>query len=599
MRRVRHPLLAALAASLLLPAIAAAHELLDHPAPPPRAGSAPQQTTARGGEGAQWEFVGSLATANPHSDLDFFTRGGETYAAVGTLAVGPNGGGQTIVQLTEKGEVVPPRYVGLAPTAFCASSGATGLQHDAEAAPKGQVPLLNTFNPFADTRDTQIVVDATDAAGRCHDNGILGAASAPRGGLEIIDVTDPANPESIGMTSHIGQAHTVNVDPKRPHIAYAVTSDTVSVSGGKRENEVANDDDRFDLDGFEVVDMSSCMNFPDGTSLADKRAVCRPQVFRYRWDTLEQAVGHTTKNAVFGCHELEVYPNDRLTCGNGATLQVFDMSGAFDDHGTPDDYSDDRPRGTPLPCSLRASSSAPPFSMAAPFEVVDCVVGGEDRTLNLDVPGWIEMGRPSLEGVRFLGSVFHEGGHPGTSTDPSNQTVTRADEDIKFNHEAELSQSGNLLIATDERGGGLTPPGATCSAGNPNPYGNGAVHFYRADRLLTSVPATAEEAYQAYARTPEGEKALFRAAVRTGAQPTICTAHVFQLIPARTGSSWAGTRRARRSSTSPRTRTAPSPSRRRGTSSLPARTSGSRTSSRPRRTRTGRSPTGARPATSA
>ena len=33
----------------------------------------------------------------------------------------------------------------------------------------------------------------------------------------------------------------------------------------------------------------------------------------------------------------------------------LDMAGAFDDRGTPADFSDDKPRGTPLPCSLRDS----------------------------------------------------------------------------------------------------------------------------------------------------------------------------------------------------------------------------------------------------
>ncbi len=533
MRRMRsfaRSLPAAIAACLAVSGSAAAHEL-DHPAPPPGSNaSAPQQALAQGPADAKWQFVGSVATGNPHSDLDFFTRGGETYASVGTLAIGPNGGGQTIVKLTEKGEVVAPKYVGLAPTAFCASAGATGLQHDVEASPKGQT-VLNTFNPFADRSDTQIVVDATDAAGRCHDNGILGVANTTRGGLEIIDVSDPAKPQTIGMTSHIGEAHTVNVDPKRPHIAYAVTSDTVGVTAGVRQNEVAGSADRNDLDGFEVVDMSSCMNFPAGTSTADKRAACRPQVFRYRFATTEQSIGHTGKNFLFGCHELELYPNDRLICGSGGSLGVFDMTGAFDDNGTPDVYTDDKPRGTPLPCSLRDSSSTGIFNIPKPLQVVDCVTGGENRTQNLDLPSWIASGSPSLEGVRFLGSVFHEGGHPGTTIDPTGQTRTTADQDVKFNHESELSHSGNLLIATDERGGGVTPPGATCTQGNPNPFGNGGVHFYRADRLRNAVPGTADEAYESYARTPDGKKAIYRAPVRTGAQATVCTAHVMQQIP--------------------------------------------------------------------
>ena len=78
------------------------------------------------------------------------------------------------------------------------------------------------------------------------------------------------------------------------------------------------------FDGFEVLDLSSCMNFPAGTSIQDKRSRCRPQVFRYRWPTREMADGHTDKQFVFGCHELEVYPDDRLegsaNAGRGDSL---------------------------------------------------------------------------------------------------------------------------------------------------------------------------------------------------------------------------------------------------------------------------------------
>src|SRR3712207_4423630 len=102
MTRLHRLLPAAVVSALAIASPAAAHEYFDHPAPPAgSSGSAPQQTVARGGEVAEWEFVGSVATGNPHSDLDFFTRGGETYASVGTLDIGPNGGGQTIVKLTE------------------------------------------------------------------------------------------------------------------------------------------------------------------------------------------------------------------------------------------------------------------------------------------------------------------------------------------------------------------------------------------------------------------------------------------------------------------------------------------------------------------
>jgi hypothetical protein len=76
--------------------------------------AAPPNSIVQGGEGAEWELVTTLFTGNPHTDLDFFTQADgagpeEIFASVGTLATGGNGGGQTLVQLTEDGEVVDER----------------------------------------------------------------------------------------------------------------------------------------------------------------------------------------------------------------------------------------------------------------------------------------------------------------------------------------------------------------------------------------------------------------------------------------------------------------------------------------------------------
>jgi hypothetical protein len=277
--------------------------------------------------------------------------------------VGPNGGGQTIVQLTDRGEV-SPRFVASHPSATCISdpNAALGLQHDIEATPKGTA-VLNAPNRFASREDTQLLIDATDAPGRCHDQGALGLAGVPQGGLEIIDVANVALPTEIGLTSHIGEAHTVNVDPKRPHIAYAVTSDAIDVDEeGNRGNEDPESADRLDLDGFEVIDLSSCMYFRPTATLERRRSRCRPEVYRYRFPTAEMALGHTLKTgsqAVFGCHELEVYPSDLLTCASGNALIGLNMRGAFDDNGTPGDFTDDHPKGQPLPCRVRDSTSPP------------------------------------------------------------------------------------------------------------------------------------------------------------------------------------------------------------------------------------------------
>ncbi len=206
---------------------------------------------------AQWDLVTTIPTGNAHSDLDFFTRGGDTFASVGTLGNGPNAGGQTIVRLTDKGEV-KPSYVTGHPSASCitTTTSATGLQHDVEATPKGE-SFPQQPNPFVPKGDAQLLVEATDASGRCHDQGVLGQ-QAPQGGLEIIDITDPAKPKEIGLTVHLGKAHTVNIEPKRPHISFDVTQDGVPIEADdKQANEVTASNQ---MDGFEVVDLSSCMN---------------------------------------------------------------------------------------------------------------------------------------------------------------------------------------------------------------------------------------------------------------------------------------------------------------------------------------------------
>ena len=512
---------------LLLPSTVGAH-LLDHAPPQFQPQSPPAPAFMSGGEDADWELVGTIPTGNPHTDIDFFNRGGETYASVGTLGIGPNGGGQTIVQLTEGGEV-KPKYVGAQPSASCLSnpSAALGLQHDVEASPKGGT-ILNTFNPSASQAEAQIVVDATDAEGRCHDQGVAGLEAAPAGGLEIVDITNPADPVEIGLTSHIGESHTVNVDPKRPHIAYSVTSDSVSVTDGKRNNEDPASSQRFNLDGFEVVDMSSCMNFPAGTDLQAKRDRCRPAVYRYRYPSLAMAQGHTNKGTVYGCHELEVYPDDRLTCGSGQAMIELDMKGAFDDRGTPNDFSDDKPLGTPLPCSLRDSSTAAP-SFRTGAKITDCVDGQAAGTDDLTVAKWLATGAPSLDGVRHVGTAFHQGRN---STQQSATPAFPSQEDVDFDHEAELTTSRRFALATDERGGGVAPPGASCpTSPADNPIGNGGIHAYRTDRLKASTPATADEAFESYARNSQGGKAIYRAPVRTQPQGSLCTAHVFHQIP--------------------------------------------------------------------
>ena len=66
-------------AVLAVPASAlAGHGLkLDHPAPSGGAPVPPSPAFQSGGPGAKWELIETIATGNPHTDLDFFTQGGD------------------------------------------------------------------------------------------------------------------------------------------------------------------------------------------------------------------------------------------------------------------------------------------------------------------------------------------------------------------------------------------------------------------------------------------------------------------------------------------------------------------------------------------
>ena len=230
----------------------AAHELFDHPAPP-AAGGQPGPTHGGRQHGRRAAPSGSSSAASPPATRTPTSTSSpataNTYASVGHARRRARTAAGRPSSSSPSGDEVAPAVRRPAPTASCVANeaAALGLQHDVEASPKGG-PILNTFNPFAPQRDAQIIVDATDAKGRCHDHG-ASAASAARarqrqaGGLEIIDVTDPANPVEIGLTSHIGESHTVNIDPKRPHIAYSVTSD--SVGHQRRRHERANEAERL------------------------------------------------------------------------------------------------------------------------------------------------------------------------------------------------------------------------------------------------------------------------------------------------------------------------------------------------------------------
>ena len=76
------------------------------------------------------------------------------------------------------------------------------------------------------------------------------------------------------------------------------------------------------------------------------------------------------------------------------------------------------------------------------------------------------------------------------------------------------------MFVTDERGGGVVPPGSSCSPGIENPYGNGGAHAFD-----ISDPSNID-----YATTPDGEKAVYISDAVVPAA-TFCDIHVIEQIP--------------------------------------------------------------------
>jgi hypothetical protein len=76
------------------------------------------------------------------------------------------------------------------------------------------------------------------------------------------------------------------------------------------------------------------------------------------------------------------------------------------------------------------------------------------------------------------------------------------------------------MFVTDERGGGVVPPGATCSPGLDNPIGNGGMHVFD----------IRDPAKPVYAETTEGEKAIFIGTSPTPS-PSFCTIHIIEQVP--------------------------------------------------------------------
>ena len=110
--------------------------------------------------------------------------------------------------------------------------------------------------------------------------------------------------------------------------------------------------------------------------------------------------------------------------------------------------------------------------------------------------------------------------------------TTPSDEDIDFNHEAELLELGSLPAL---HGRAWRRCRAARRQLQPRRrYQQAATAAFTPTAWTSSSsghPTSATDAFASYARNSKGGKAIYRAPIRTGPQGSLCTAHVFQQVP--------------------------------------------------------------------
>ena len=398
------------------------------------------------------------------TDLEFFKpqRNTDTFGAFGTLGQDEAGAiGQRIIRLTRNGKV-RPKWVADHGSGHCeANTSTTGLQHDPQVSTRGRIRLLT---------------DTTDATGRCHDPA--------GGGIEIVNVSQMANrnfkPREAHLVRFAGTSHTNTADRQNPGIVYNSSSDF------QNRNWV------------DVMDMRSCFG-QHGWTNAQRRAECRPLVYRINfhpnWTMQRDQTTHDLEPGSAACHDI-TYFKAKLYCATPNASLIIDTTNMF--------QADGDVKGTPFPCPVVDGTRTG-------AKVTDC--SGMDATRPETANGW-----------QFLDTYQHPGrdcGPPGTDIRNCNSNNNeRSDHGVSVAHEADPTPNEQFMFVTDERGGGIIPPGASCEPGIENPYGNGGAHAFD-----ISNPSNIR-----YATTPTGERSVYISDAVVPAE-TFCDIHVIEQIP--------------------------------------------------------------------
>ena len=257
--------------------------------------------------------------------------------------------------------------------------------------------------------------------------------------------------------------------------------------------------------------MSSCMNFPADACGSSRSTRATRTVYRYRWPTVGVRAARTPSATRLGAATSS--RSTRTTASPARRSRprlLLDFSDAFDDNGTPTDFSDDKPRGTPLPCARRESSTAADPWRTSAF-VEDCVdgEGGPEPARRGLAPAQPARRRSRASRSSARSTTWASMTSSGDNVDPPFD----ATQDIFVSHEAELTQSGRYIL--EHRRARRRHPARWARAARRAPTTCSATAASMRSRWTSSGPrrrsptgeVTAEaEAYQeeVYAKTSDG-----------------------------------------------------------------------------------------------
>ncbi|MFN2590489.1 MAG: hypothetical protein ABR518_06940, partial [Actinomycetota bacterium] len=350
-------------------------------------------------ETGDWEFItnyplGPAALGPLGVDASFVRRGNRVYAVVSSTTLGLR-----IFDITDPDTPVWVADYGSA--TLCPTAGGEGFVAkggDALALPSGwendsvvnQADLDGVIGHGKVRGDGTLAVIGTDAGGRCHDPSY--------GGMELVDISDPAHPALLWLTRQTGENHNTSFDPFH-NVLYVNNSDI-------GENNF-----------IDILDLNGCKTRAQGGN-----GRCRVEEARYQFPPGLAAARDGGGDS--GCHDITVRKN-RIYCAAVNATIVFDTSRLRTKSG--------RLSGDRLPCGT--TTGHPVYAAGAPI-VSDCRISQG------------EFAARRLRSARLTPvAVAHHGGI-GTEEPP--------DQDISISHDADPIRRQPILAITDERAGALT-----------------------------------------------------------------------------------------------------------------------------------------------